>query len=169
MKFLDGVNVTYILKSEKANLSRINKEIAKLGTKLDFQPINSKYYGHYRIEFYEPIDKLPTMKLTGFLTHENPLDWLMEQDNQSEIPLNEIFHVVDTEVLEIHPMDIVQSVVVEQYKIYSIIGKEGAQELTIEKLVKLTLKKLFELYFNAEFKEEDYEIEIHPELTDYFG
>uniref|UniRef100_A0A7C5U715 Uncharacterized protein n=1 Tax=Fervidobacterium nodosum TaxID=2424 RepID=A0A7C5U715_9BACT len=169
MKFLDGVNVTYISKSEKANVSKINKEISKLITKIDFQPVNGKYYGFYRIEFYEATDNLPTMKLTGFLTHENPLDWLMEQDNQSEIPLNEIFHVVDTEIIEVNTDDVVQSVVVEQYKIYSIVDKEKAKDLTIEKLVKLTLKKLFESYFNAEFKEEDYEIKIHPELTDYFG
>ncbi|MCX7654339.1 MAG: hypothetical protein N2Z58_06665 [Fervidobacterium sp.] len=168
MKFLDGVSVTYVLKSEKNSLSKLSKEIAKIGTKIEFQPINSRYYGHYRIEFYEPSDKLPTIKLTGFLTHENPIDWLMEQDNQSEIIFNETFHVVDTEIIEISKTDIIQSIVVEQYKIYSIINKDSSKDLTIEKLVKLTLKKLFEIYFGEEFKEDDYDIQIHPELTDYF-
>ncbi len=169
MRFLDGVDITYIKKSERDKYSKILREISKSVTNLEFKPVNGKYYGHYRIEFYEPTDKLPTMKVIGFLTKEAPLDWLMNLDNQSEITLNDIFHVVDTEIIEINQDDFIHSVVVEQYKVYSIINKGKTQRLTVNELVKLTLEKIFEVYFDEKFNEEEYDIEILPELTDYFG
>jgi hypothetical protein len=168
VKFLDGVNVTYIRKSEKSNYSKILKEISKMTTNLDFEAVNGKHFGRYRIEFYEPTDKIPTMKVIGFITHENPLDWLMEQDNQSEIKFDESIHVVDTEVLEVSKDDVITTVIVEQFKVYSIVNKEKSKDLTINELVKITLKKVFEVYFDMEFNEGEYEIEIQPELTDYF-
>lgn len=168
MRFLDGVNVTYIKKSEKEKYSKVLREISKSGTSLEFRPVNGKDYGHYRIEFYEPTDKLPTMKVIGFLTQEAPLDWLMSLDNQSEITLNDVFHVVGTEIIEVNQADFIHSVVIEQYKVYSIINKEKTQGLTVNELVKLTLEKMFEVYFDEKFNEEEYDIEVHPELTDYF-
>lgn len=167
MKFLDGVDVTYVKKSEANKLSKVLSEISKLSD-LEFQPLNSVNYGHYRFEFYEPTDKLPTVKLTGFLTCENPIEWLMAHDNQSEMDLKDIFHTVDTEILEIDPEGVVHAVVVEQYKIYAIINKEKSQDLTLNDLVIHTLVKLFEVYFEHNFNKDDYNIEIHQELTDYF-
>ncbi|MFN6991483.1 MAG: hypothetical protein ACK4MM_02045 [Fervidobacterium sp.] len=167
MRFLDGVDVTYVKKSEANKLSKVLREISKL-SELEFKPVNSVNYGHYRFEFYEPADKLPTIKLTGFLTCENPIEWLMSHDNQSEIDLKDIFHVVDTEILEIDPEGVIHTVVVEQYRVYAIVNKEKSQNLTLNDLVIHAIDKLFEIHFEDEFNKNDYDIEIHQELTDYF-
>jgi hypothetical protein len=168
MKFLDGVNVTYVHKDEKNNLTKIVNQISKLQTKIELKPVNSKYYGNFRIEFYAPIEATPSIKLTGFLASDNPIEWLMEKDDQSAIVIDKVFHVVDTEIIEIDETKPIVAVVMDQYKIYAIVNSELTKDYTLNQLVEAALKRLFEVYFDGEFIPEDYELEIHPELTDYF-
>ncbi|AMW33377.1 hypothetical protein SAMN04488510_10197 [Fervidobacterium changbaicum] len=168
MKFLDGVNVTYVHKNEKSNLSKLLNQITKSETKIELKPVNGKYYGNFRIEFYAPIESIPTIKLTGFLTSDNPIEWLMEKDDQSAIVIDKIFHVVDTEIIEIDESKPVVAVILDQYKVYALVNSELTKDFTLNQLVEAALKRLFEVYFDDEFRPEEYDVEVHPELTDYF-
>jgi len=170
MRFVDGVNVTYIRKDEKGNLSKILSEISKVNTRLQINFINSPYYGTYRIEFYEPTDndRIPSLKLIGFISVDEPIEWLMSQDNQSELNLEEVLHIVDTEALEIDENDPVVIVSVDQSLIYSILNRSLTEDMTLPQLVTATLKRFFKSYFDEEFLEEEFDVEIHPELTDFF-
>jgi len=91
--------------------------------------VNGKYYGNFRIEFYAPIESIPTIKLTGFLTSDNPIEWLMEKDDQSAIVIDKIFHVVDTEIIEIDESKPVVAVILDQYKVYALVNTSSQRIL----------------------------------------
>ncbi len=168
MKFVDGVTVTYVKKDEKSKLTKILNEVSKIDTKLEVSFTNSPYYGNYRIEFYEPIDKVPSLKFIGFISVDEPIDWLMSQDNQSELNLKEVLHIVDTEALEIDESNPIVTLSVDQNVIYAVANRSMTEDMTLPQLVNATLKRFFKSYFEVEFVEEEYDIELHPELTDYF-
>ncbi|WP_448376372.1 hypothetical protein [Fervidobacterium sp.] len=168
MKFLDGVNVTYVHKEQKGALSKLFNELSKLNSKIELKPINNTYYGNFRIELYAPFEAIPTIKLTGFLASDDPIEWLMEKDDQSAMIIDKIFHVVDTEIIEIDETKPVMAVILDQYKIYAFVNSDLTKEFTTKELVKHALGRLFEVYFDSNFNPDEYDIEIHPELTDYF-
>jgi hypothetical protein len=168
MKFLDGINVTYISKEEKNSLAKVMTELSKMNLKIEMKPINNIYYGNFRIEFYVPTEAIPNIKLTGFLASDDPIEWLMEKDDQSAMVIDKIFHVVDTEIVESDETKPVMAVILDQFKIYAIVNNKLTNDLTTKELAKHALSRLFEVYFDAVFEPDKYEIEIHPELTDYF-
>lgn len=171
MRFLDGVNVTYVKKSEKEKLRRVISEVSKFDTTLSFQPLNGPVYGSYRVELYE-IDEerenIPTIKLTVFVSASDPIDWLMKHDDQVTMNLDEVVHVVDTEILEVSEKESIISLSLEQNKIYAFVSKTKTANMPLREIVLEVLKKFFMDEFGIEFNEEEYELELHPELSDYF-
>ncbi|MGQ9856584.1 MAG: hypothetical protein ACUVQF_07590 [Fervidobacterium sp.] len=168
MKFLDGINVTYVKKDEKSTLSKILNELSKYKTKLAFKPLNNELYGEFRIEFYAPIEGFPTIKLTGLIVTDEPIEWLMTKDDQSAMAIEKILHVVDTEILELDTARPIPVVILEQSKVYAVVNEELTKDFTINQLVNSALERLFEVYFDKKFIPDEYEIQIHSELTDYF-
>ncbi len=168
MKFLDGVNVTYIKKGEKSALSKILNELSKHETRLSFKPMNNEFYGEFRIEFYSPIEGFPTIKLTGLIVIDEPIEWLMTKDDQSAMAIEKIMHVVDTEILESDTSKPIPVVILEQSKVYAVVNEELTKDYSLNQLVNSALERLFEVYFDKEFIPDEYEIQIHSELTDYF-
>ncbi|ODN31117.1 hypothetical protein [Fervidobacterium thailandense] len=172
MRFLDGVNVTYVKKSEKEKLRKVLSEVSKLNTDLSFQPLNGPLYGSYRVELYEvdeEVEKTPTIKLTVFVSAVEPIDWLMKHDDQVNMSLDEVVHVADTEILEVSEKDSVLSLSLEQHKIYAFLSKTKTANMTLREMVLEVLKKFFRDEFGIEFSEEEYDLELHPELSDYFS
>lgn len=171
MRFLDGVNVTYVKKSEKEKLRRAISEVSKLDTALSFQPLNGPVYGSYRVELYEideEREKIPTIKLTVFVSASDPIDWLMKHDDQVNMNLDDVVHVVDTEILEVSEKENIISLSLEQHKIYAFVSKTKTANMSLREMVLEVLKKFFRDEFGIEFSEEEYELELHPELSDYF-
>ncbi len=169
MKFLDGVTVKYIRKDQIENYRKVQKKISEvIESKLHFEPSNSKYFGTYRLEFYIVENEVPTIKLNGFVFAENPLEWLMNRENQNEIKIKEDFHLVETEFVETFDDELVKAISAEQFKVYVFVQKEKALELTLHQLVLEGLKKLLLVLYDEDVDISNYEVELQGEITDYF-
>ncbi len=169
MKFLDGVTVKYIRKDQIESYKKVQRKLSEIGeTKLHFEPSNSKYFGSYRLEFYIVEEKIPTIKLNGFVFADNPLEWLMNRENQNEIKIKEDFHLVETDFVETFDDVLVKAISAEQFKVYIFVQKEKSLELTLHQLVLEGLKKLFLVLYDEDVDINDYEVELQGEITDYF-
>lgn len=170
MRFLDGVNVTYVRKDEKDKIFSLMRETEKLHSPVPFVPLNSAHYGNYRIEFYETSaeeNDVPTVKLTTFLSISEPIEWLMSQENQTEIHVDDVLHVTDVEILDLRSEDGLLAISVDQHKIYAFF-RHGEANRPLRELVVQVLKRFFLEEFGEEFSEEKYELHLKEEITDYF-
>lgn len=138
---------------------------------MTFEPTNSVHYGRYRIEFYETSetgDDVPTLKITAFLSITEPIEWLMSQENQLEIRVEDVLTVTDTEILDVKPEDGLLTISVDQNKIYAFLAP-AQTERPINELVLQVLRRFFLEEFGQTFAENEYDLRLEAELTDFFG
>lgn len=89
------------------------------------------------------------MKFIGFISVDEPIDWLMSQDNQWELNLKEVLHIVDTEALEIDESNPIVTLSVDQNVIYAVANRSMTEDMTLPQLVNANLEKILQVILRS--------------------
>ncbi|ABR31136.1 hypothetical protein SU69_06520 [Thermosipho melanesiensis] len=167
MRFIDSFVFKYVKKDKKNLLLNAVKDLSKLselGLSVSIKP--NENVGRLRLELYETDEVKDLLLFKGLLfTSIDEIDFSLLRD-YSEISLpNGI--ILDYKISEVLG-DIVKGLILDNDFVYAVVDEEKTNDFTNKELAKLVLKHIVEDIFEGEFNEDNYEIEIETEITDYF-
>ncbi|MBO8160355.1 MAG: hypothetical protein H0Z24_01855 [Thermosipho sp. (in: Bacteria)] len=171
MRFIDGFVVKYLKKEKKNYLSNVVSKLSEFldnGIKCDVKP--NENFGRIRLELYETEDEGELIFFNGLAFSDDLVEWLnMSSDFRkfsNEISLKDSL-LVDVEISEVQNENI-KGLIYSDSTVYVLLNQETTMNLSNSEIAKLVVKAIVEEVFESTFLDEEYEIDIEGELTDFF-
>ncbi|ANQ54202.1 hypothetical protein BG95_07200 [Thermosipho sp. 1063] len=168
MKFIDSFVFKYVKKEKKNDFSKILNEISKFSEQgINFSVELNENIGRLRLELYETNQEKDLIFFKGLLyTNIDKVDFsnLMGFSEKIVLPSGLVLDYAISEGAK----SAIKGLFLDGDVAYVVVDSKKTEKLTNKALAILVLEYLVNNVFEVKFNQDDYEIEIETELTDYF-